>query len=203
MNEKTLAQTSSTPNIPDNKLKVRKSTILASNKTTTMLIENLKFPIIVRSLSGKGVRVTNEETLKNVLDLFKAGYIRILEKPIETKSVIWCFIVGDEIAASFEESKETTRSIHVDTETETKLLKMRRTINSDYFVVNFIRKRNDLIVNDIYLKPDFSKFKEVTGKDVSKTLLAHLKNKVESMKAGPITSLINSLQDFIKKLGKS
>lgn len=187
----------------NSRLKVRKSAILASNRTSRMLIENLKFPIIVRSLSGKGVRVTSQETLQNVLSLFKAGYIRILEKPIEAKSVIWCFVVGDEIVASFEETKETTRSIHVDTETESKLLKIRRVINSDYFVVNFIRNRNDLIVNDIYLKPDFSHFKKVTGKDVSKILLIYLKNKIESMKLRPITSFINSFRDSIKKLWKA
>ncbi len=183
-------------------LKVRKSAILASNRTSRMLIENLKFPIIVRSLSGKGIRVTNEETLKNVLSLFKAGYIRVLEKPVKAESIIWCFIVGDEIVASFEENKETTRSIHVDTETESKLLKIRRVINSDYFVVNFIRKRNNLIVNDIYLTPDFSQFKKVTGKDVSKLLLIHLKNKIESMRVGPVTSFINLLYDSIKKVWK-
>jgi len=183
-------------------LKVRKSAILASNRTSRMLIENLKFPVIVRTLSGKGVRVTNEETLQNVLSLFKAGYIRMLEKPIEAKAVIWCFLVGEEVIASFEETKETTRSIHVDTETESKLLKIRRVINSDYFVVNFIRKRNDLIVNDIYLKPDFSQFRKATGKDVSKILLIHLKNKIESMKLSPITSFINCFSDSIKKLWK-
>ena len=184
-------------------LNVRKSAILASNRTSRMLIENLKFPIIVRSLSRKGVRATNEETLKSVLDLFKAGYIRILEKPIEAKSVIWCFVVGDEIIASFEETKESTRSIRIDTETESKLLKIRTAINSDYFVINFIKKGNGLIVNDIYLNPDFSKFKEITGNNVSETLLIYLKNKVESMRVGPITLFMNSLYDTVKKLWKT
>ncbi len=180
-------------------LKVRKGAILASNRTSRMMIENLKFPIIIRSPSGKGVRATNEETLKNVLSLFKAGYIRILEKPVKAESIIWCFVVGREVIASYEETKESTRSIHLDTETETKLFKIRRVIDSEFFVVNFIRKRKALIINDIYLAPDFSRFKETTGKDVSKLLLLHLKNKMES-KNHPIKSLVISVHDIFKKL---
>lgn len=182
-------------------LKVRKGAILASNRTSRMMIENLKFPIIVRSPSGKGVRATNEETLKNVLSLFKAGYIRILEKPVKAESIIWCFVVGKEVIASYEETKESTRSIHLDVETETKLFKIRRVIDSEFFVVNFIRKRKGLIINDIYLAPDFSLFKETTGKDVSKLLLLHLKNKVES-KHRPVKSLISSVHDIFKKVWK-
>jgi len=181
-------------------LNVRKSAILASNRTSRMLIENLKFPIIVRSLSAKGVRVTNEETLQSVLSLFKAGYIRILEKPMEAESLVWCFVVGDEIAASFEETKETTRSIRLDDETNAKLLKIRRVINSDFFVVSFIRKRNALILNDITLRTDFSRFKDVTGKDITKLLLIHLKNRVESRRISPIKSFIQSFYDLFRRL---
>lgn len=184
-------------------LKVRKSAFLASNRTSRMLIENLKFPIVIRSSSGKRVRITNEETLNHVLSLFKAGNIRILEKPIEAESVVWYFVVGNEIVASYENVGENVRSIGINGEIVSQLYRVKKAVNSDFFVINFIRKKKSLVVNDIFLSPDFRQFDRVTGKNTSRVLLVYLKNKVEERRVGPVTSLFNSFYTLVKKVLKS
>ena len=184
-------------------LKVRKSAFLASNRTSKMLIENLKFPIVMRSYPGKRVLVTNAETLNNVLSLFKAGNIRILEKPIEAESALWFFVVGNEIVASYEQLGENVRSISPDGEIISKLFRIKKAVDSDFFVVNFIRRKNSLILNDVLLTPDFSELDKVTGKNTSRLLLIYLKNKVESMRVSPITSLVNSMYSLIRKVFKT
>jgi len=184
-------------------LKVRKSVFLASNRTSRMIIESLKFPITIRSSSGKRVKVTNEETLNNVLSLFKAGNIRILEKPIEAESVIWFFVVGNEIIASYEQVGENLRSIGVDEDIISKIYRVKKAINSDFFVVNYIRKKDNLIVNDVFLSPDFSVLNKVSGKNTIQPLLVYLKNKVESERIGVITSIFKSVHDFFRGLVKS
>jgi len=187
----------------DQGLKVRKSVFLASNRTSRMIIESLKFPITIRSSSGKRVKVTNEETLNNVLSLFKAGNIRILEKPIEAESVIWFFVVGNEIIASYEQVGENLRSIGVDEDIISKIYRVKKAINSDFFVVNYIRKKDNLIVNDVFLSPDFSVLNKVSGKNTIQPLLVYLKNKVESERIGVITSIFKSVHDFFRGLVKS
>ena len=187
----------------DQGLKVRKSVFLASNRTSRMIIESLKFPITIRSSSGKRVKVTNEETLNNVLSLFKAGNIRILEKPIEAESVIWFFVVGNEIIASYEQVSENLRSIGVDEDIISKIYRVKKAINSDFFVVNFIRKKDSLIVNDVFLSPDFSVLNKVSGKNTIQPLLVYLKNKVESERVGVIQSIFKSVHDFFRGLVKS
>ena len=187
----------------DQGLKVRKSVFLASNRTSRMIIESLKFPITIRSSSGKRVKVTNEETLNNVLSLFKAGNIRILEKPIEAESVIWFFVVGNEIIASYEQVSENLRSIGVDEDIISKIYRVKKAINSDFFVVNYIRKKDNLIVNDVFLSPDFSVLNKVSGKNTIQPLLVYLKNKVESERIGVITSIFKSVHDFFRGLVKS
>ena len=187
----------------DQGLKVRKSVFLASNRTSRMIIESLKFPIIIRSSSGKRVKVTNKETLDNVLSLFKAGNVRILEKPIEAESVIWLFVVGNEIIASYEQIGENLKSIALGGDILSKIYRVQKTINSDFFVVNFIRKKNSLIVNDVFLCPDFSVFNKITGKNTIKPLLVYLKNKLESERVGVITSIFGSIHDFFRGLVES
>jgi len=187
----------------DQGLKVRKSVFLASNRTSRMIIESLKFPIIIRSSSGKRVKVTNKETLDNVLSLFRAGNVRTLEKPIEAQSVIWLFVVGNEIIASYEQVGEDLRSIGVNGDLTSSIYSIQKAINSDFFVVNFIRKKNSLIVNDVFLSPNFSLFNEVTGKNTISPLLVYLKKKLEYERIGVITSIFNSVHGFLKGLVKS
>jgi len=184
-------------------LKVRKSVFLASNRTSRMAIESLKFPIIIKSSSGKRVKVTNKETLDNVLSLFRAGNVRTLEKPIEAQSVIWLFVVGNEIIASYEQVGEDLRSIGVNGDLTSSIYRIQKAINSDFFVANFIRKKNSLIVNDVFLSPNFSLFNKVTGKNTISPLLVYLKKKLEYERVGVITCIFNSVHGFLKGLVKS
>ncbi|HDJ96476.1 MAG TPA: hypothetical protein ENG45_00185, partial [Candidatus Aenigmarchaeota archaeon] len=95
-------------------IKVRKAFSIAQNVVLDKVLKELKLPVIITTTTGKRIYVNNEEALKDVLSLFEAGYMITFEKPITPESIIWSFVVGNEVVASYEKVEKKMRSIVLD-----------------------------------------------------------------------------------------
>jgi len=182
----------------NNGIDVRKTFVVACNVAANTIINQLKLPVIITPPSRKKVLVTNENTLKNVLDLFRPGHTLIVEKPIKPESMIWVFVIGDEIIASYEKGDKGRRPVIIDKDLERLALKIREIISSDYCAINFIRTKSTVIVNEVTLSPDFSLYQVITGKNVSRSLLSYLRTKAKKEGRSLLDRFIDSFVDAIR-----
>lgn len=158
---------------------VRKTFAIAQNIVADTILRDLKLPVVITTTSGKRVYVNKMDVLKDVLSLFRPGHMVVVEKPITPESVIWSFVIGDEIVASYERRGEVRRSIVLDKEMEEIAIKVRRIFDADFCVVNFIKMKRGFIVNNVTLTPDFELFYKVTGKNVCSMLASYIMERVE------------------------
>jgi len=171
----------------ENRISIRKVFVAAHVSSAKDIIGQLKLPVIITPPSRERILITKEETLKNVLSLFKPGYTITVEKPIKPRSMIWAFVVGSEVIASYEKGERGRRMINLDDKMKKMSIKIRKIVASDFCAINFIKTKTRTLVNEVTLSPDFSLYKHVTGKNVSKILLNYLKTQAEK-KAGERTS---------------
>jgi glutathione synthase/RimK-type ligase-like ATP-grasp enzyme len=185
-----------------NNIEIRRTFVVASDVATGTILEELKLPVIITPPSEKRVLATKKETLKNILSLFKPGYTIVVEKPIKPESVIWTFVVGDEVVASYEKKKSRRRAIKLGEELENLAVKVRKIISSDFCGINFIKTKSHTIVNNVTLSPNFSLFQEVTGKNISRILLSYLKERVKESKKGLLDRFIDTITEFLKQVSR-
>lgn len=182
----------------NNGIKTRKVSIVACEIAANTIINQLKLPVIITPPSRKRVLITNKDTLKSVLSLFKPGYTIIVEKPIKPKSMIWVFVVGDEVVASYEKNRQGRKRIIIDEDLKKLAIKIRKSISSDFCAINFIKTKSQNIVNEITLSPDFSLYQDVTGKNISRALLTYLESKIKEEKRTILDRIVDSITDTVK-----
>jgi len=175
-------------------IKIRKTFAIAQNIVADTIAKELKLPVMITTTKGKRVYVNKRGVLKDVLDLFRPGHMVVIEKPITPESVIWSFVIGEEVVASYERVGNSRRSIVLDEKMKEIALKIRRILGSEYCVVNFIKVGKRLIANNVTLAPDFNLFYEATGKSVSDLLLSSIAERVRSGR--------NVLEDIIEGMQK-
>jgi len=191
------------------RISARKTFAIAQNVAANVILKKLKLPVIVTPPSGKRVLVTKEETLKDVLSLFKPGYMILVEKPIKPLSVIRVFVAGSETVA-YEKIENSTRAITLPKDVKELALKVRDLISSDFCCINFLKTKKGVMVNEISLSPDFDTFQEVTGKNIALMLATFIKEKmkrksvvnkiIDGIIVDPLVSLIRWVENEVGNL---
>lgn len=186
----------------ENNIEVRRTFVVASDVATSTIVGELKLPVIITTPSEKRILVTKRESLRNILSLFKPGYTVVVEKPIKPESVIWAFVVDGEVAASYERKKSVRRSIKLGEELENLAIKIKNILSSEFCGINFIKTKSRVVVNNVTLSPNFSLFQEVTGKNISRILVSHLKEKAKESKKGFLDRFIDTITEFLKQVSR-
>ncbi len=188
--------------LQESDINVRKTVVVASNYIPENAVKELKLPIIVNSYKGK-VLVTDKNTLKDVMDLFKKGIMNRLEKPISANKSIWCFIVGDEVIGCYEKVGDERKRMTKASSDITKLSKrIKSIVNTDFCIINFLETKDKIIVKNISVTPDFPLFEKITGKNLGLSLLIYVKSQIEEEKLPFITKFIIDVMDLLKRLVK-
>ncbi|MCD6403073.1 MAG: hypothetical protein J7K98_01950 [Candidatus Aenigmarchaeota archaeon] len=181
-----------------NGIKIRKVFAIAQNVAASTIMNEIKFPVFITTPSGRRVLVTKEEVLKDVLNLFKAGNMITIEKPIKATSVVWSFVVGDEVIASYEKSEEKgRRAIRLDKELEEISIKIREILKSDFCVLSFVKTKNETVLSNVSFSPDYKVFNEVTGINTISLLLSYLAEKLYEEKKGMLNKFVDSVKGIL------
>ncbi len=157
-----------------NGLPVRKSITVASNASLDSVEENIKYPVIVKP-PKKRVIVTNKQTLKDVISLYKIGTPIRIETPIKAEKNIWVFVLGDEVIASYEKTGnagKADRPFAVDDKLKNIAIKARELIGCEYCSMRFLMQKNEWVLDKIALSPNFSNFQKITGVNIARHIVS-------------------------------
>jgi len=106
-----------------------------------------------------------------------------IETPVPTEKTIWTFVVGEEVVAGYEKSKNDVKSTSVDDEIKRLAVSVRSALGCDYCALKFIAdKRGKTILDKITFCPDFGNFQKITSKNVASYIVGHLKRRLEEEK---------------------
>lgn len=164
-----------------NGLPVRKSITVASNASLDSVEENIKYPALVKP-PKKRVIVTNKQTLKDVISLYKIGTPIRIETPIKAEKNIWVFVLGDEVIASYEKtgnSGKADRPFAVDDKLKNIAIMARELIGCDYCSMRFLMQKNEWILDKVALSPNFSNFQKITGVNIARHIVSCSSRKVK------------------------
>jgi glutathione synthase/RimK-type ligase-like ATP-grasp enzyme len=148
-------------------IRVRKHMTVTSNASLDRVDESITYPAIVRP-PKKRVIVTNKKTLKDVVSLYKIGTPIMIETPIKSKKIIWVFVLGKEVIASYEKSGKSRKTVSIDNKLKGIALKVRDIIGCNYCSIKFILKKGNWVLDKVSLSPDFSKLQKITGVNVAR-----------------------------------
>jgi len=163
-----------------NGVSVREYITVASNASLDKMEENIKYPALVRP-PKKRVIVTNKQTLKDVISLYKIGTPIKIETPIKAENNVWVFVLRNEVLASYERSGKAARSFAVDDELKKIALKVRKLVGCDYCAMRFLMQRNEWILDKVALSPNFSNFQKITGVNIARYIVSCFAEKAKKM----------------------
>ena len=178
-----------------NGINVKDLFVISYSSQTEEIIKHLKLPVSITS-GRKRIVVNNKETLASVLPLFKVGYTLLITKPIIPEENIFTLLVNKRIVASYDEVNK--KSIILDESLRKIVLKIREVIESDFFVLNLVKYKKKLWVNDISFFLNFSTFKKITRKDVLYALFANLKIRIEEKRKSLLQEISENLISFFR-----
>jgi len=160
----------------------RESIFICASSSLPAGLKKIRFPATVR-MGAKRVKVTDAETLKDVVGLAGRGTPVEIETPVPTEKTIWTFVVGEEVVAGYEKSKNDVKSTSVDDEIKRLAVSVRSALGCDYCALKFIAdKRGKTILDKITFCPDFGNFQKITSKNVASYIVGHLKRRLEEEK---------------------
>jgi len=163
-----------------NGVRVREYITVASNASLDNVGEIIKYPALVRP-PKKRVIVTNKQTLKDVISLYKIGTPIKIETPIKAERNVWVFVLRDEVLASYEGSGKNAKSFAVDDELKSIALKVRKLVGCDYCAMRFLMQRNEWILDKVALSPNFSNFQKITGINIARYIVSCFAEKTKKM----------------------
>lgn len=167
--------------LSSNDVPVRKLLVVTSNVSLDKIDERVKYPVIVRP-PRKRVMVTNKETLKDVLSLYKFGTPIRIETPIKSKKNVWVFVLEDEVIAAYERTKDISKVTAVDDKLKKLAIKVRKLTGCDYCAMRFLLKKNKWIFDRLTVSPNFSNFQKITGINISRYIVSNLRSKTRESK---------------------
>jgi|GEM_PF-2385783 len=160
-----------------NGVNVRKSLVVASNISMDKINESVGYPVIVRP-PRKRVMVTNKQTLKDVLSLYKFGTPICIESPIKSEKNVWVFVLEDDVIATYEKTRNVSRTMAADADVKKLAIKVRRLAGCDYCAMRFLSEKNEWILDQFTLSPNFSNFQKVTGANIGRYIISNCIRKV-------------------------
>jgi glutathione synthase/RimK-type ligase-like ATP-grasp enzyme len=165
----------------------RKAVVVASNVSMDRINEKIKYPVIVRP-PQKRIIVTNKQTLKDVISLYKYGTPIRIEAPIKSERNVWVFVLGEEVIAGYEKVKNASKVTAVDDDVKRLAIKVRRLVGCDYCAVRFLKSKNrgKWVFDKLTFSPDFANFQKITGVNVGRYMISRYLSKVEKRSEKPI-----------------
>lgn len=152
--------------------------IVTTSKTPFKEIKkDIQFPVIVQP-SYKKVVVTDAHTLRDVISLSKFGSPVKLENLIKPRKNIWVFLT-DNVIACYKKTKGIPKAMKSNGKLRKISLKIKKLVNCDYCALNFLEYDKKLILNKLTFSPNFSRFQEITKKNISKILLTQIYKELE------------------------
>lgn len=155
-------------------INVRNHVTLTSNASLDRVDGNISYPSIVKP-PKKRVMVTNKQTLKDIVSLYKIGTPILIEEPIKSKKTVWMFVLGNEIIAAYEKSGKTRKTIAVDEKLRKTVLKIKQSIGCDYCSIKMIYQKGEWILDKVALSPNFRNFEKVTGVNIARHIISYCK----------------------------
>ncbi|MDI6825629.1 MAG: hypothetical protein QMD36_00310 [Candidatus Aenigmarchaeota archaeon] len=183
--------------LSENGIKVRRIFSVASSVAARTIINQLGLPVIL-DVPGKNIFIADRTTLKNILSMFKPGRVIMFKKPIKPESMIWVFVVGNEVVASYEKVDKNMRPVRVERKIEELAVRIKNLISSDFCVVNFLRVKNQTMMNQVSLSPDFPLFQKITSKNICRSLLMHLRANATEKRKNILDIFVDSINDFVR-----
>ena len=186
--------------LSSNGIKIRKVYSIAQNVALGTIRDSISFPVLVTTPEGKKVLATNEEVLKDVLSLFRAGNMVMIEKPLKAQSVIWSFVVGNEVVASYERIKDSRVATTLDDKLKSVSVKIREVLGLDFCAVSFVKMKREVVVNSVTISPDWELFTKVTGKNLVGVLLSYVANRIKERRKSMVETFVDMLKDLLSKV---
>jgi len=169
-----------------NGIPVREFITVASNVSLDKVSESIPFPVIARP-PNKKVLVTNMQTLKDVISLYKAGTPILIDRPVKSDMNIWTFVVGEEVVAAYREPLKSEQgkkpeSIAADADLKRLAVKIKKKIGCEYCAIRFLHTGGRWIMDRITLSPDFANFQKITGINVASHVISSMLESSEKVK---------------------
>lgn len=156
---------------------IRDSITVASDISVDKILDSVDLPLIVRP-PKKRVKVTSKSTLKDVLSLYKYGTPIRIETPIRAERDTWCFVVGDEMIASYVGYQRKKNGKNIPTsggsDVEKMAVKIRKELGWDYATIRMLKTKDDWIVDRIVMTPNFNRFQEITGSNIARHIMSRM-----------------------------
>ncbi len=159
--------------------------------------ESFKLPVVLTTPQGKEVYVTNETTLKNVLELFPAGHTILVRKPLRSDEL---YVTFSSMGATFGYVRAGDRRtpIKIDDRLAKLSRKVREVLDVDFCVSLFYRKGKSYYLYDVRLLPNFERFNEVAGKNVARIMAVEIQDSLQFGKT--VAGLIGKVKEFFRWL---
>ncbi len=184
-----------------NDIIVRKSLVVSSNISIDKISERIKLPAIVCPPT-KRVVVTNKQTLKDVLSLYKYGTPIRIETPIKSEKNVWLFILEDEVIACYEKMKNVDKVTAVDDDLKKLAIKIRNLVNCEYCAMHFLKRggktKSEWVFDRLTFSPDFSNFQKITGVNIGRYVISHFSERVKKIEKGGWQKKLENIFRFWK-----
>lgn len=162
-----------------NGITARNFLTVASNVSLRRIVDRIEFPVIVRP-PNKRVMVTNPQTLEDVIALTKVGIPVKIEAPIKAERDVWLFVVGDEVVACYEKTEGSSKPVAIGGELKKIAIRVRQLAECDYCALRFLWHER-WILDRFTLSPNFANFQKITGKNVARYLIGHLRERAKEL----------------------
>jgi len=183
-----------------NHIRIPKTYYAATTKLAKKLLENVKYPIIMKvakGTHGKGVMIadslTSAKTILDMLEEFKEPYL--IQEFVRTKKTtdIRVIVAGNKIISAYKRKAANyeirtnihsggKRAVHILTEEEKKLaLSSAKAIGAEICGVDILNAKNPSVI-EINLSPSLSVAREITGINMAKEIAKYLYRKTKDFK---------------------
>ncbi|MDI6806557.1 MAG: hypothetical protein QMD14_01930 [Candidatus Aenigmarchaeota archaeon] len=164
----------------ENGIKTKNFFLLTSKTPIKNIKKEIVFPCVIKQLD-KEVVVTNFHTFHDVISLQKAGSPLLVWNVIKSERNIWAFIT-DNFITSYEKTNSSSKPIELSNELKDMAFKIKKLMECDYCVLNFLKFKDDFILNKFTFSPNFSNFEKITKENIAKILMDVLHEKIKKKK---------------------
>jgi hypothetical protein len=181
----------------------RRYMFICASKSLPKELNKIKFPVIVK-LKSKRIVVQNLRALKDIASFAKRGTPIKIEFPVKTKSIVWVFVIGNEVVASYERSNGSSKFVEVGGDVKKVASKVSSALNCDYCALKLIQdSKGSYLLDKISFSPNFNHFQKITSKNIASYIVSYIKKKEEEKRAEWAGGIIEAVRRFPRQVGIS